>query len=61
MKVFAVKVGFAIARPPTTANTRFSFVQVAADNAVDAQLQAAQMVASNPRVVMPVSTQIVGG
>lgn len=60
MQVFAVKVGFAVARPPTAANTRFSHVLVDAPDAVGAQLIAAQMVASRPGVVMPVSTQVVG-
>lgn len=59
MRVFAVKVGFAVARPPSAANIQHTFVQVAADSATDAQLIAAQMVASKLGVVMPTSTQIV--
>lgn len=53
---FLVQVGWAVTRPP--ADHVFSAVSVLADGPVDAQLVAAQMVASRPECVMPTSTRV---
>lgn len=66
VQVYGVEVDVAIARPPTPANTRTIYVQVAvpldlSDFAADteAMLVAAQMAACHPHVVMPIATRII--
>lgn len=64
--IVTVKVGFAIARPPSPANIRHSAVTLAiasesiAAAEAQARLQAAQFIASRPGVVMPTSTEVIG-
>lgn len=65
VQVYDVEVDVAIARPPTPANTRTVFVQVAvsldlpnflADT--EARLIASQIAACHPFVVMPIASRI---
>jgi hypothetical protein len=51
-------VGYAVERPPSPANTRYSCVLVEADNEIEGSLLALQMVGSRDGVVMPVSLDV---
>lgn len=58
MVTVTVRVGFAIARPPTPRNIRFSTITVEAESEIAARLLADQWVASRPGVVMPTGSEI---
>lgn len=53
-----IRVGFAIARPPSPRNIRFSTITVEAESELAARLLADQWTASRPGVVMPTSSEI---
>lgn len=59
MVTVTVRVGFAIARPPSPRNIRFHTITHEARTEVEGDLLAAQWVASRPGVVMVTSTEIV--
>jgi hypothetical protein len=58
--IATVEVGVAVARPPTPANTRRVYVQVAGESASDCHLAACQIAqVTRAAVVMPVYSRIV--
>jgi hypothetical protein len=55
--IYAVEVGVALARPPRVDAVKYVLVE--AESQVAARLLACQIAAADPRVVMPVSDEIV--
>lgn len=55
--IYAVEVGVALARPPRHDATKYVLIE--APNVARARLWACQLAAADPRVVMPVSAEVV--